>query len=218
MVFILSDWSYTLHLSIQSSLSFCSCALRVLFLAPCFSPCISSLCLPLLTHTLSCTIHLLTTYNDKCLLPLIEYLSYFILCCNVCVMSMLGQLRTCLSLLTTRQISCLSPIKGTSHLHNLPTSITIGNAQIPVKMSVKNLGITLDCHLTMNAHVTNIVRTCYFELHRLTSIRRSWQVLQLPHLYLHSFCQELTTVAHCCLVLLIMWHPACNENRTMQLG
>ena len=32
------------------------------------------------------------------------------------------------------------------HLHNLPTSITIGNAQIPFKKSVKNLGFTLDCH------------------------------------------------------------------------
>ena len=43
--------------------------------------------------------------------------------------------------------------KRTKHLHNLPTSITIGNAQIPIKQSVKNLGFTLDCHLTMNAHV-----------------------------------------------------------------
>ena len=46
------------------------------------------------------------------------------------------------------------------------------NAQITFKQSVKNLGLTLDCHLTMNAHVTNIVRTCYFELYRLASIRR----------------------------------------------
>ena len=54
------------------------------------------------------------------------------------------------------------------HLHNLPTSITMGNAQIPFKQSVKNLGFTL----TMNAHVSNIARTCYFELRRLASIRR----------------------------------------------
>ena len=59
----------------------------------------------------------------------------------------------------------------TKHLHNLPTSITIGNAQIPFKQSVKNLGFTLDCHLAMNAHVSNIARTCYFELRCLT-IRR----------------------------------------------
>ena len=62
--------------------------------------------------------------------------------------------------------------KRTKHLHNQPTSITIGNAQIPFKQSVKNLGFALDCHLTMNAHVSNIARTCYFELHRLASIRR----------------------------------------------
>ena len=62
--------------------------------------------------------------------------------------------------------------KRTKHLHNLPTSVTIGNAHIPFKQSVKNLGFTLDCHLTMNAHVSNIARTCYFELCRLASIRR----------------------------------------------
>ena len=56
--------------------------------------------------------------------------------------------------------------KRPKHLHSLPTSITIGNAQIPVKQSVKKLGFT------MNAHVSNIARTCYFELHRLASIRR----------------------------------------------
>ena len=37
---------------------------------------------------------------------------------------------------------------------------------------MKNLGLTLDCHLTINAHVSNITRTCYFELRRLASIRR----------------------------------------------
>ena len=61
--------------------------------------------------------------------------------------------------------------KRTKHLHSLLTSITIGNAQVPFKKSVKNLGFTLDCHLTMNAHVSNIVRTCYFELRHLASIR-----------------------------------------------
>ena len=60
----------------------------------------------------------------------------------------------------------------TKHLHNLPTSITIGNAEIPITQSVKNLGLTLDCHLTMNAHVSIIARTFYFELRRLASIRR----------------------------------------------
>ena len=59
--------------------------------------------------------------------------------------------------------------KRTRHLHNLPTSITIGNAQIPLIQSLKNLGFTLDCHLTMDAHVSNIARTCYFELCRTST-------------------------------------------------
>ena len=62
--------------------------------------------------------------------------------------------------------------KRTKHLHNIPISITIGNVHIPFKQSVMNLGLTLDYHLTMNAHVFNIARTCYFELRRLASIRR----------------------------------------------
>ena len=62
--------------------------------------------------------------------------------------------------------------KRTKNLHSLPTSINDGNAQIPFKQSVTNLGITLHCHLTMNAHVSNIARTCYFELRHLASNRR----------------------------------------------
>ena len=52
--------------------------------------------------SLSYTIHLLTTYNYIFLLPLIEYVSYFTLCSQVYVVSRLGQLRTCSSLMTTR--------------------------------------------------------------------------------------------------------------------
>ena len=62
--------------------------------------------------------------------------------------------------------------KRTNHLHALPTSISISNAQIPFKQFVKNFGLTLNCHLIMNARVSNIAWTCYFELRRLASIRR----------------------------------------------
>ena len=46
--------------------------------------------------------------------------------------------------------------KRTKHLHSLPTSIAFGNAQFPFELSFKNFGFSLDCHLTMNAHVYNI--------------------------------------------------------------
>ena len=58
------------------------------------------------------------------------------------------------------------------YYYNLPTSITIGNAQVHFKESVKNLGFTIDCRLTINAHVSNIARSSYFELRRFAFIRR----------------------------------------------
>ena len=51
----------------------------------------------------------------------------------------------------------------TKHLHGLPTSITTGNAQISFKQSVKNLGLALDCHLTMNTHVFKKVKLIYHD-------------------------------------------------------
>ena len=82
-------------------------------------------------------------------------------------MSNLGQLQKMLNLDDNKTELMLVTSKRTKHLHNLPISITIKNAPIPFKHSVKNLGFTLDCHLTMNAHVSNIAQTCYFEMRRL---------------------------------------------------
>ena len=140
--------------------------LRVQFMALCFLPCILSLCLPLLTHTLSHTIHLLMAYNYRCLLPQIEYLSYI---------TMQSCIRDVKALTTANMLKIndnmtelmLVTSKSSKHIHYLPTSITIDNAQILLRQSVKNLGVTLDCHLTMNAYVSNIAKTCYLELRRL---------------------------------------------------
>ena len=62
--------------------------------------------------------------------------------------------------------------KRTKYLHNVHSSITIGNAQASFKQSMKNVGFTLDCHFSMNEHVSTIARKCYFELCRIASIRR----------------------------------------------
>ena len=74
----------------------------------------------------------------------------------------------------------------------------MGNAQIPFKQSVDNLGFTLDCHLTMNAHVSNIARTFYFEPHRLASIRQfltSISTATLVSAYV------LSRIDYCCSLL-----------------
>ena len=83
--------------------------LRVQFMSLCFSRCILGLCMPLSTHTI-----IQHSFSDDLLLqisaPLIKYLSYFTLCSHVLVMPKLGQLQTCLNLMTTRHSSCLSPL------------------------------------------------------------------------------------------------------------
>ena len=46
---------------------------------------------------------------------------------------------------------------GSEHLHDLHSSIIIGDAQVPFKQSVKNLCFALVCHLTMDVHFSTIV-------------------------------------------------------------
>ena len=103
--------------------------------------------------------------------------------------------------------------KRTKHLHSLPTSITIGNAQIPFKKSVKNLGLTLDCHLTMNAHVSNIARTCYFELRRLASIRRFLTITATATL-VSAF--VLSRIDHCSSLLFGSTHDVTSHYQRIQ--
>ena len=93
--------------------------------------------------------------------------------------------------------------KGTKHLHNLPTSISVGSNQIQFKQSATNLGFTLDRHLTMNALVTNIARSCYFELRRLASIRR-FLISIATATHVSAF--VLSRIDHCYSLLLVATH------------
>ena len=49
-----------------------------------------------------------------------------------------------LKLIDNKTEIVLVTFKRTKHLNNLPTSITVGNARIPFKLSVMNLGHTFD--------------------------------------------------------------------------
>ena len=86
--------------------------------------------------------------------------------------------------------------KRTKHLHALFTSITIGDAQIPIKQFVKNLGFILDYHITKNAHVSTIARACYFDLRRLASIRRF-----MTSTATFSLVSALSRIDYCSLLL-----------------
>ena len=55
---------------------------------------------------------------------------------------------------------------------SLPDSITLGSHNIPFSDSARNLGFIFDSKLSMKKHVIKICQTAYFELKRISSIRR----------------------------------------------
>ena len=77
------------------------------------------------------------------------------------------------------------------HFHNLPTSITIGNAQRKFKHFVKNLGFILHCH-----HATMSMSPLLIENSILIYV--GWrlfagysQIQQLRYLFCFSFAKNL---------------------------
>ena len=55
-------------------------------------------------------------------------------------------------------------------LYSASTSIQAGNFDIPFITNARNLGITISSNTTMDKHVTNICRSAYAELQRISSI------------------------------------------------
>ena len=55
----------------------------------------------------------------------------------------------------------------------LPSFIVIDNCNVLLADEVKCLGVTIDSALTFSKHVSSLVRTCYFQLRQLRSIRKS---------------------------------------------
>ena len=129
-----SHLTYRTHyISIESLFCFCSCALR------CSSGFSSSL--PLLTHTI---IH--HSFADDLQLQVSaphDRISELLHSMQSCMSDVKAwATASMLNLNNNKTELMLVTSKGTKHLNNLPTSVTIGNAQFPFKQSVKNLGFT----------------------------------------------------------------------------
>ena len=52
------------------------------------------------------------------------------------------------------------------------SEITIGNAFVAPVNSVRNLGVGMDQHLTIEQQITEICKTCNYQLYKLSSIQR----------------------------------------------
>ena len=67
---------------------------------------------------------------------------------------------------------CLLIVSNRTSLPNPhPTSIHIGDTDILFSLQAKNLGVTLTNNLSMEKHVTNICRSAYVEIQRISNIR-----------------------------------------------
>ena len=59
-----------------------------------------------------------------------------------------------------------------SSCHCLPSSIVVGTHEILFSDKVRSLGFILDSNLTMKQHIIKICQIAYYELKRISSIRR----------------------------------------------
>ena len=78
---------------------------------------------------------------------------------------------------------------------------------------MQNLGFTLDCHLTMNAHVSNVAWTCYFEMRPLVSIRRFLTNTATATLI---FAFVLSRIDYCISLLIGSTHDVTSHLQRMQ--
>ena len=67
--------------------------------------------------------------------------------------------------------------------------LSIGGAAVAPVDTARDLGVTLDAQLTLDKHVDSVVRSCFYQLRQLCSIRRSLTgdaLLTLVHAFITS--------------------------------
>jgi len=64
----------------------------------------------------------------------------------------------------TKAVIVSSGRKSRSLSSSFPDSTTVGSASVPMSDFLKNLVVTLYCHLTMKAYISNLVCSANFDL------------------------------------------------------
>src|ERR1043165_8696166 len=52
------------------------------------------------------------------------------------------------------------------------STFALGDAEVHPADTIRNLGVHFDSCMTMTAHVSQLVRCCFYQLRRITTIRR----------------------------------------------
>ena len=82
---------------------------------------------------------------------------------------------------------------------SLPDSITLGSHNIPFSDSARNLGFILGSNLSMKKYVIKICQATYFELKRLSSIRR-FITEDVPKILVTSYILSRLDYCNCLLM------------------
>ena len=73
-------------------------------------------------------------------------------------------------------------------------ALMVGGQSITPMVKVRDLGVYIDRELTMEAHVSNTVRGCMYQLRQLRSVKRSLTLESRRALFLTQFlCQAICT-------------------------
>ena len=62
---------------------------------------------------------------------------------------------------------------------NMPTGLVIHPSSVP-----KDLGVTLDSHLIMDAHVDKMVNVCIYQMHQLRPLRNRDLLIRPPYWFM----------------------------------
>jgi hypothetical protein len=86
----------------------------------------------------------------------------------------------------TEVLLCMK--KSTTFPTSQPTSVQVANTDISFSSSARNLGFTISPNMTLDKHISNICRSAYFELRKISTIR-------------HSLSAQTTNILVCSFVL-----------------
>ena len=74
----------------------------------------------------------------------------------------------------TEALLCMR--KSTKFPFSQPSSVQVGNTDISFSSSARNLGYTISSDMSLNKHISNICRSAYFELRKISTIRHTLSV------------------------------------------
>ena len=76
-----------------------------------------------------------------------------------CVISIRQWMKTNMLKLNDDKTEILIIHPKSAHQHHLPEIVRIGNTNVTPNTHARNLGVTFDCNMSLERHVTNISRT-----------------------------------------------------------